>query len=149
MTVKMPPETFSAPRAASPIKDGREFIPEPYRDVAKGMEKQFAEFMLQEMHKTVSDTDTSTGMDYYKSLMTSEQAEQLINKESGLGIQQVILDQIYPQNMRSEFAYNQYKAQLAQATQNKPSMIRLEKDAPTETDIKISIEKATGVTGHE
>jgi len=120
----------------------REFIPEPFVEVAQGMERQFAEFMVQEMQKTIGDSDGSTGMDYYKSLLSSEYADALTKNGNGMGIQDLILDQIYPKNMRSEIAYNHYKQQQAQVMGNKPSFIRLNEDNLSQDEIKIHINNA-------
>jgi Rod binding domain-containing protein len=125
----------------------KEFIPEPFLEVAQGMEKQFAEFMVQEMQKTIGDSDVSTGMDYYKSLLSSEYADALSKNENGLGIQDLILNQIYPKNMRSELAYNHYKQQQAQSLGNKPSFIRLDEDNLSQEEIKIHINNALGTKG--
>lgn len=129
------------PRAAADTS-GKQYIPEPYKEMAKGMERQFAEFMVQEMQKTIGESDVSSGMDYYKSLLTSEYAEAMAQNKSGLGIQDVILDQVYPQNKRSEIAYNHYKQQEALAQAGRPTFIRLKEDNPTEGDIEMAIKNA-------
>jgi len=98
-------------KKAAPGNDHK-YIPDPYKNVAKGMEKQFAEFMVKQMNKTVGGPeDEGTGTNYYKSLLTSERANAMTENGGGLGLQNVILDQIYPQRMRNEFAYNRYLAQ--------------------------------------
>lgn len=117
----------------------RRFIPEPYVEVAKSMEQQFAEFMLSEMQKTTGEEIDGAGADFYKGMMNTQHAEQIVNSDNGLGIQNVILDQIYPKHLRSEMAYNGYKQQVEAQSFNKPSMIRMHKDDPTEQEIKAAI----------
>ena len=91
--------------------DDRRFIPEQYQKVAENMEQQFAEYMLQEMNKTVERTEEdSAGMDFYRSLQTTDQAKNMA-KQDLIGLQNVILDQIYPKRLRNEMALKQYQAQ--------------------------------------
>jgi Rod binding domain-containing protein len=98
-------------KSAKPGKN-LQYIPDPYKNVAKGMEKQFAEFMVKQMNKTVGGPENEgTGTNYYKSLLTSERANAMTDNNGGLGLQNVILDQIYPERMRNEFSYKRYLAQ--------------------------------------
>jgi Rod binding domain-containing protein len=92
------------------LVDDYKYIPKAYKDVASGMEKQFAEFMITQMNNSVGAEETNSGAKYYKSLMNSERADIMATKDQGLGLQKVILDQIYPQRMRSEIAYKQFLA---------------------------------------
>lgn len=79
---------------------GLENIPKPYRDVAKGMETQFAKLMIEQMNKTVDKTESqSSAAKYYQSLTNQKRAE-LMASGDGLGLQKVILDQIYPKHLR-------------------------------------------------
>lgn len=148
------PKNSHLPLTAQVINDpkNRQFVPEQFKEVAEGMERQFAEYMIQEMQKTIGQTDQSTGMDYYKALLSSEYAEAMAKNNNGLGIQDVILDQIYPQNMRNELAYNHYKNQQNTIQSKQPSFIRLESDNPSREDISIAIKNALnshGVDNHE
>lgn len=92
------------------LVDDYKFIPKAYKDVASGMEKQFAEFMITQMNNSIGSEETNSGAKYYKSLLNSERADVMATKDQGLGLQKVILDQIYPQRMRSEIAYKQFLA---------------------------------------
>ncbi len=93
-------------------KNTQQYIPEPYKNVAKGMEKQFAEFMVKQMNKTVGgSSNEGSGAAYYKSLLTSERANAMSENNGGLGLQNLILDQIYPERMRNEFSYKRFQAQ--------------------------------------
>jgi len=85
-------------------------IPKPYKNIASGMERQFLEYMLEKMKATISDEEVSTTQNYYNGLQTSEQAKILAEKEDGVGIQEMILNQIYPKNKRNPLN-NQYTNQ--------------------------------------
>lgn len=104
--------------------DDRKYIPKQYQEVAENIEQQFAEFMLTQMNKAVeengNDEGGGTGMDYYKSLQTSERAK-MMAKQNNLGLQSVILDQIYPKRLRNEMALKQYEAQADRIHHNLPS----------------------------
>lgn len=92
-----------------PGKDSKEFIPKPYREVAQGMEEQFLEFMIQQMKNSIQKTDeSSSAMDYYESLLTEQQSQQMAGKDGGIGIQDLILDQVYPEYMRTEANYKHF-----------------------------------------
>lgn len=102
----------------SPIKrsqtlnqlDNLHLVPDPYKKVAAGMERQFADFMIQQMNKTVGDETQSSGEQFYKSLQDSERARILTEKDGGLGLQRLILEQIYPKNQRTQENYKRYTA---------------------------------------
>ncbi len=102
--------------------DDTKYIPKQYQEVAESMEQQFAEFMLKQMNKAINETEgeDSGGMDYYKSLQTTERAK-MMAKQNNLGLQNVILDQIYPKRLRNEMALKQYEAQANRIHQNLPS----------------------------
>lgn len=93
------------------LVDDYKFIPKAYKDVASGMEKQFAEFMITQMESSIGSEDTNSAAKYYKSLMNSERADVMATKDQGMGLQKVILDQIYPQRMRNDLAYKQFLKQ--------------------------------------
>ena len=98
-------------------EDDLRYVPEPFQKVAQGMEEQFADFMLNEMNKTVDQSASGegqsdeAGMEFYKSLQKTEQAKIMAAKNT-LGLQKIILDQIYPKNMRNQMAFDQYTAQM-------------------------------------
>lgn len=121
--------------------DSKRYIPKPYIETAQSMEQQFAEFMLEQMQKTTGQ-EGDTASDYYKSLQRTEQAEQMAQSGSGLGIQDLILDQIYPKSRRSEMAYNAYKQQQEAQMGNRPSFIRMDQADAGPDDIKMAINKA-------
>jgi Rod binding domain-containing protein len=101
--------------------DDRKFIPKQYQEVAESMESQFAETMLKQMNQTIDETPgEDSGMDYYKSLQTTERAK-MMSKQNNLGLQSVILDQIYPKRLRNEMALKQYENQADLIHHNLPS----------------------------
>lgn len=107
----------------SPKIDDRAYIPKEYKKVAAGMEQQFAEMMLDQMSRTVDESEPEQGgmgMDYYKSLQKTERAKAMTSQNT-LGLQDMILDQIYPKRMRNEMALKQYEAQANRIHQNLPS----------------------------
>ncbi len=108
--------------------DSLEMVPKAYREVAQGMEEQFIEFMLQQMKNSIQKSeDDSTAMSYYESLITQEQAQAMASQGGGIGIQRLILDQIYPEYMRTEANLRQFDAprrghgQYQKMNENMPS----------------------------
>ncbi len=92
------------------IQKQKRFIPKPYRDVAQAMEKQFIEHMLDQMSKTVpgqEKKDSSTR--FYESMLKSERASLMAENNGGLGIQEMILNKIYPKSSNSHRNLNAYK----------------------------------------
>ena len=123
--------------------DDRRFIPKQYQDVAESMETQFAETMVKQMNQTIDETPgEDSGMDYYKSLQTTERAK-MMAKQNNLGLQTVILDQIYPKRMRNEMALKQYEAQADLIHHNLPSY-KLAKKTDT---IEMGKNDSTSVSG--
>lgn len=105
------------------IIDDRQYIPKQFKEVAASMEQQFAEMMLEQMGRTVDETapeGDSGAMDYYKSLQKSERAKAM-TEQNNLGLQELILNQIYPKRMRNEVALKQYEEQANRIHQNLPS----------------------------
>ncbi len=107
----------------SKIVDDRKYIPSKYKEVAAGMEQQFVEMMLDQMGRTVDEAtpeEGGMGMDYYKSLQKSERAKAM-TVQNNLGLQDMILNQIYPKRMRTEMALKQYENAANQIHHNLPS----------------------------
>jgi Rod binding domain-containing protein len=76
-------------------------IPKPYMQVAEGMEEQFTNHLLGEMRKTVHSTaPDSQATKVYKSMLENERAKLMAQSSSGLGIKDLVLDQIYPKHRR-------------------------------------------------
>ena len=75
------------------------------------MEKQFVQHMISQMDKTVGRSEEgSSAKEYYRSLLHDEFAEQ-ISQSDALGIQDIVLDEIYPRNLRNETTYKSHMAQ--------------------------------------
>lgn len=86
-------KNLPAQKPTNPVK--------PFEDIAEGMEANFTSHMLAEMRKTVpKETEDSSSMQYYNSLLDYERAQLMAKSDSGLGIKKVILDQIVPQHMK-------------------------------------------------
>lgn len=63
--------------------DDRRFIPKQYQEVAESMESQFAETMVKQMNQTIDETPgEDSGMDYYKSLQTTERARMMAKQNN-------------------------------------------------------------------
>ncbi len=76
-------------------------VPKPYLDVAKGMEKQFINFMISQMSNSVkSDKPDSSAEKYYKGLMDNERANIMSETKNGIGLKDIILDQILPNQLK-------------------------------------------------
>lgn len=77
-------------------------VPKAYTDIAEGMETQFINHMLNEMRKTVhSERPDSNANKYYKSLMDYERSKIMAATDNGIGLKEVILDQIVPQHYKT------------------------------------------------
>ena len=82
--------------------DDLKYVPEDFKKVAGGLEQQFVEYMLKQMNKSIGKgSSEGSAMDYYKDLQNTEQAKTLTNINSGVGIQDLILNQIYPKKFRN------------------------------------------------
>ncbi len=107
-------------------KTDNRFIPNDYKNVAKGMEQQFAEYMLAQMNNTVDKSENEaqdSATQYYENMQTGERAKAMVeNHGTGLGVQKVILDQIYPQRLRTELNYNNYQKMKEQNALHKKTI---------------------------
>lgn len=94
-------------------KLGRNYqaVPKPYLDFAKGQERIFTNHLLKEMRKTIHKTqEDSSAQKYYQSIMDDEISRIMSDSDSGIGIKDTVLEQIYPQykrlNQSPQQAYN-------------------------------------------
>lgn len=95
-------------------QDPFKYVPKEYIKVAKGLEQQFAQYMIEQMHNSIGQEEQDSSMSYYQELNQKEQAKQLTNVKNGLGLQKLILDEIYPEKFRNPEAieaFNQHQAQ--------------------------------------
>ena len=80
-----------------------ENVPKAYKDIAVGMERQFIRHMLDEMQKTVkSNEPQGPGTAYYKSLMADERSKIMAQVNNGVGLKEIILDQIVPSHLKNQ-----------------------------------------------
>ena len=76
-------------------------VPKEYLQVAEGMEEQFTNHLLGEMRKTIkSTTPESQATKVYKSLLDNERAQMMAQSNTGIGVKDLVLDQIYPKHRR-------------------------------------------------
>ena len=89
--------------------DSRKYIPKTYKKLAKDMEQQFAKYMVEQMTKTVGKKESiSPASNYYQDLLTDEYTKSLSKSNDDLGIQELILDDVYPKKFRNEANYSAY-----------------------------------------
>ena len=93
-------------------------VPKQYMEIAEGMETQFINHMLGEMRKTVhTEKPDSNASKYYKSLMDYERSKIMAATDNGVGLKDVILDQIVPQHLKASAnpdAVKMYQQQVGQ-----------------------------------
>ena len=95
-----------------PTEDTTKYIPEKVKEVAKSYEKEFAKLMINEMQKSVSKYSNDSSANFYSSLLTDEQAQSMTEK-NGIGLQKMILDQVYPEHLRNKANYDYHtKSQI-------------------------------------
>lgn len=111
-------QNLNAPSSNKLLPANKHLVPEQFKEVARGMEKQFADFMVEQMMKTVGSETGSQAESYYRSLMNSEQSDALTKNSGGLGIQDLILDEIYPRKFRNEAALAAYNQQMNKNRRN-------------------------------
>lgn len=126
--------------------ENKKYIPKPYTDAARGMEKQFIKLMIDEMKKTAGPQETSTGMDYYMDLQNEERSKAMVNRNQ-VGLQDLILDKIYPENKRNPYAYNAYLQQTNQMDRPKVEMQNAHVNKRDEVDLYQISKKSTGSNG--
>jgi len=95
------------------FEDSSKYIPEQIKEVAQSYEKEFAKMMIQEMQKSVSKYSKDSSANFYQSLMTDEQAQSMTKNNEGVGLQKMILDQIYPEHLRNQANYDYHTKKQA------------------------------------
>ena len=89
----------------SQVEDTTKYIPGMVKEFAKSMESEFAKLMINEMNKTVPKQGTDSASKFYEGLMTNEKAKAMAARDGG-GIQEMILNQIYPEHLRNKQNYD-------------------------------------------
>lgn len=122
------------------VRDEFENVPKPFKDAARGIEQQFVEFMVQQMHKTTgAPEDSNTATNYYNDLLYKEESNRMTEHKNGLGIQKLILDQIYPKKFRNADALAAFNAQTQSQYQRRPQ-VEMEGPQKSKEDIKMGKE---------
>jgi len=104
MTIINSNSNIQVPKSHS-SNDKYKNVPKPYLDIAQGMETQFISNMMKEMNKTViSEKPDNSSTKYYKSLLDHERAKIMAGTDNGIGLKDLILDQIAPQYMQKHQA---------------------------------------------
>ena len=103
------------------LPENRHFVPDEMNKVAESYEKQFAQFLLKEFYKSVPKQEKeSTAGNIYESWMIGEQSDAISKNEDGLGIKNLILEEVYPRKYRNQAQYDSYlKSKANQALQAK------------------------------
>ena len=74
------------------------------------MEEEFSKIMINKMKETISHEDPqSTAEEYYQDLLTQKQAESLSSQNTGKGIQKLIMNQIYPEHIRTPSNFERFQ----------------------------------------
>ena len=77
------------------------------------METQFLNFMISKMKKTIDqEKPESSALEYYNGLINKERSNIMAKNNGGLGIQKLILNQIYPSHLRNKASYEYFMKQL-------------------------------------
>lgn len=98
------PKDIPSPRNSDKYSN----IPKPYLNIAEGMESQFINHMLTELDKTVvKEIPESQAEQYYKSLLNNERADLMAKSQNGVGLKDIVLNQIYPKYMRKPLSNNE------------------------------------------
>lgn len=97
-------------KQTSKVSDPHQYIPEDHKKIAKGLEQQFVKYMIEQMQKTIGNEKDSTALNYFKELNQNEQAKTMTESKNGMGIQDLILDEIYPKKFRNPEAVQAYNA---------------------------------------
>lgn len=92
-----------------------EYVPKEMKEAARGMEKQFVQYMVEQMNKTVDrNKEMNSAEKYYNSLLDNERTDALSKTGGkGLGIQEMVLEEIYPRKFRNKAAFEMYQNQNA------------------------------------
>ena len=95
------------------LRDDSKFIPDPYKKVASSMETQFLNFMISKMKNTIDKNNPeSSAVEYYNGLINKERSDIMSKNNGGLGIQKLILNQIYPSHLRNKASYEYFMKNL-------------------------------------
>ena len=90
--------------------ENEHLIPDAYKKIAEGVQSQFIQIMINQMKKTVDKSKKeSSAEQFYNSILDSERAGIMSQREDVTGLKKAVLDQIYPTRMRTKYAFKAYK----------------------------------------
>jgi len=105
------------------VNEKYKHVPKEVINVAEGMESQFINHMVNEMRKTVNkETPDSQAEQFYNSKIDQEYAKIMSETNSGLGLKEMIIEQLAPQYIRSNHlaktkqGYETYQKQEVDST---------------------------------
>lgn len=79
----------------------------PYVEIAEGMERQFTNYLLDQMKRGIpKDESSSSAREFYESQLDGEFAEAMSKSDTGLGVKNVILEQILPPSLKKQPGLN-------------------------------------------
>ncbi|MCK5073880.1 MAG: rod-binding protein [Bacteriovoracaceae bacterium] len=99
------------------VKSDLQYIPDEYREVARNLEGEFAKYMVDQMNKTVERNHDNTTNKIYRDLLDTERANMMTKTNNGLGLQKIILDQIYPKRLRNKLSHQIYQQHMKSQNQ--------------------------------
>lgn len=83
--------------------DKYKHVPKEVMKVAEGMESQFINHMINEMRKTVNKTEPMNQAErFYNSKLDEEYSKIMSETKSGLGLKEMIIEQLAPQYIRRD-----------------------------------------------
>jgi Rod binding domain-containing protein len=86
----------NSPSQKISVSESQKQMLKQLKDVANGMEEQFASLLIQEMKKSIDKTeDGSTAMKIYESMLDQEYAR-ILADQGQLGLSDVIVKQLAP-----------------------------------------------------
>lgn len=106
--------TFNNSKIKNKPYDKYANVPEAYMRIAEGMESQFNQMMIAQMKKTINRADPhSPAARVYDEMLDQHYADIMASKD-GVGIKDVVLEQIYPgfNKTPKRSALNNYQNQI-------------------------------------
>lgn len=95
-------------------------VPKEYLEVAEGMESQFTNHLINEMRKSTK-APSGPAESIYRSMLDAERAKLMSQTNTGLGIKDVVLKEIYPNfdkpNLGNVKMYKEITAKEVHSTQ--------------------------------
>ncbi len=99
--------------------DKYKYVPKNVMEVAEGMESQFTNHLLREMKK-VSGQKLGPAENIYQSMLDSERSKMMAKSNSGLGIKDVVIRELYPQFQQVDYRQRQNNESVRMHKEIKP-----------------------------